>query len=67
MILDPGTEDESDEAIYVPIDMPLGFHLPEGYALYNDVACATPYAGESPDENGRYPEISTVYAALSGE
>ena len=67
VILDPGTEDESDEAIYVPIDMPLGFHLPEGYALYNDVACATPYAGESPDENGRYPEISTVYAALSGE
>lgn len=67
VILDPGTEDESDEVIYVPIDMPLGFHLPDGYALYNDVACATPYAGESPDENGRYPKILIVYAALSGE
>lgn len=52
VILDPGTEDEFDEVIDVPIDMGVAFQLPGGYALYADTACTIPYNDISPDENG---------------
>lgn len=67
VILDPGTEDEFDEVIDVPIDMGVAFQLPDGYALYADAACTLLYEDISPDENGEYPELSTFYAVPSND
>ncbi len=67
VIMDPGTEQEFDYVLEAPTNMGMVLCLPEGYALYEDATCTTPFEGTPADADGQYPASSTCYAAPYGE
>ena len=67
VIMDPGTAQEFDYVLEAPVNMGLAIYLPEGYALYTNAACTTPFEGTSADADGQYPATMTCYAAPYSE
>ena len=67
VIMNPGTEQEFDYVLEAPVNMGLVIYLPEGYALYTNAACTTPFEGTSADADGQYPATMTCYAAPYSE
>ena len=67
VIMDPGMAQEFDYVLEAPVNMGLAIYLPEGYALYTNAACTTPFEGTSADADGQHPATMTCYAAPYSE
>ena len=64
VVLDPGTDAETEQVFIAPLDIVMYLYAPDGYALFDDAACTVPMSSAEPDENGHYPETLTVYCAM---
>lgn len=61
VILNPGTDAETEQVVTAPLDIIIYLYEPDGYALFDDAACTVPASSVSADENGHYPQTQTIY------